>query len=30
MVYAALGSLMRTDIHALSVDAQVPEQREQR
>ena len=25
MVYAALGSLMQTDIHALSVDAQSPD-----
>ena len=24
LVYAAVGDLMRTDIHALSVDAQVP------
>jgi BolA family transcriptional regulator, general stress-responsive regulator len=28
MVYAALGDLMRTDIHALSVDALSPETRE--
>jgi BolA protein len=27
MVYAAMGSLMQTDIHALSVDAQSPEDR---
>lgn len=27
LVYAALGSLMQTDIHALSVNAQVPDQR---
>jgi BolA protein len=28
MVYAALGDLMRTDIHALSVDALSPEMRQ--
>jgi BolA protein len=27
MVYAALGSLMQTDIHALSVDARSPDER---
>ena len=27
MVYAALGPLMQTDIHALSVDAQTPDAR---
>lgn len=25
IIYAALGTLMQTDIHALSIDAQVPE-----
>lgn len=28
MVYAALGNLMQTDIHALSVDALCPDKRE--